>query len=72
MTAFCRRCVSLWIDGELVHLEHLVLHDAGNDIRTPTHEIATASAQFQSGARLRIKVSARKSSSTWPQCWPSE
>lgn len=25
---------SLWIDGELVHLEDLVLHDATKDIRT--------------------------------------
>lgn len=29
---------SLWIDGELVHLEDLVLHDALRDIRAPTHE----------------------------------
>lgn len=25
-------CASLWIGGELVHLEDLVLHDAGHDI----------------------------------------
>ena len=29
----------MWVDGELVHLEDLVLHDAGADIRAPTHEL---------------------------------
>ena len=33
---------SLWVDGELVHLEALVLHDATRDIRTPTHELTIA------------------------------
>ncbi|XUY28514.1 RHE_PE00001 family protein [Agrobacterium sp. rho-8.1] len=33
---------SLWIDGELVHIEDLVLHDAHMDIRAPTHEMAIA------------------------------
>lgn len=28
-----------WLDGELVHLEDLVLHDARMDIRAPTHEL---------------------------------
>jgi hypothetical protein len=36
---FADACASLWIDGELVHLEDLVLHDATKDIRTPTHEL---------------------------------
>lgn len=36
---FADACASLWIDGELVHLEDLVLHDARQDIRTPTHEL---------------------------------
>ncbi|WP_200844339.1 RHE_PE00001 family protein [Rhizobium sp. 18065] len=35
-------CASLWIDGELVHLEDLVLHDDVRDIRTPTHELTIA------------------------------
>ncbi len=34
---------SMWIDGELVHIEDLVLHDAHMDIRAPTHEMAIAS-----------------------------
>lgn len=32
---FSDACALLWIDGELVHLEDLVLHDATRDIRTP-------------------------------------
>ena len=28
---FADACASLWIDGELVHLEDLVLHDANKD-----------------------------------------
>ena len=35
-------CASLWVEGELVHLEDLVLHDAGHDVRTPTHELTIA------------------------------
>jgi hypothetical protein len=35
---FADACASLWIDGELVHLEDLALHDAGADIRArPTN-----------------------------------
>ncbi|KQY41325.1 hypothetical protein ASD46_18585 [Rhizobium sp. Root491] len=41
-THFVDACASLWIDGELVHLEDLVLHDATRDIRTPTHELTIA------------------------------
>ena len=33
---------SLWVDGELVHVEDLVLHDARMDVRTPTHELTIA------------------------------
>lgn len=32
---FADAIASLWVDGELVHLEDLVLHDAHLDIRTP-------------------------------------
>jgi hypothetical protein len=41
-THFADACASLWIDGELVHLEDLVLHDATRDVRTPTHELTIA------------------------------
>ena len=49
---FADACASLWIDGELVHVEDLVLHDAGHDIRTPTHELTIARDVLR--ARRRI------------------
>src|SRR5439155_20383323 len=32
-THFADACASLWLEGELVHLDDLVLHDAGMDVR---------------------------------------
>ena len=49
---FADACASLWLDGELVHLEDLVLHDAGMDVRTPTHELTRTHAVLR--ARRRI------------------
>ena len=49
---FSDSAASLWLDGELVHLEDLVLHDARMDIRTPTHELIRAHAILR--ARRRI------------------
>ena len=51
-TQFTDACASLWLDGELVHLDDLVLHDAGMDVRTPTHELTRAHAVLR--ARRRI------------------
>lgn len=51
-THFADACASLWLDGELVHLEDLVLHDADMDIRPPTHELTRAHAVLR--ARRRI------------------
>ncbi|WP_313077617.1 RHE_PE00001 family protein [Agrobacterium pusense] len=45
-------CASLWIDGELVHLEDLVLHDATRDIRTPTHELTIARDVLKTRRRI--------------------
>lgn len=39
---FADAASSLWVDGELVHIEDLVLHDAHMDIRPPTSEMGTA------------------------------
>jgi hypothetical protein len=39
---FADAAASLWLDGELVHLEDLVLHDASMGIRAPTHELTIA------------------------------
>ncbi len=51
-THFLDATASLWFDGELAHLEDLVLHDARMDIRTPTHELIRAHAVLR--ARRRI------------------
>ncbi len=51
-THFADACASLWIDGELVHLEDLVLHDDTRDIRTPTHELTIARDVLRSRRRI--------------------
>jgi hypothetical protein len=51
-THFTDAAACLWLEGELVHLDDLVLHDAGMDIRTPTHELTRAHAVLR--ARRRI------------------
>ncbi|MBY3115647.1 RHE_PE00001 family protein [Rhizobium laguerreae] len=51
-THFVDACASLWIDGELVHLEDLVLHDATRDIRTPTHELTIARDVLRTRRRI--------------------
>ncbi|MEH7876268.1 RHE_PE00001 family protein [Rhizobium laguerreae] len=51
-THFADACASLWIDGELVHLEDLVLHDATKDIRTPTHELTIARDVLRTRRRI--------------------
>lgn len=49
---FADACASLWIDGELVHLEDLVLHDATKDVRTPTHELTIARDVLKTRRRI--------------------
>lgn len=43
---FTDACASLWIDGELI------LHDAGHDIRTPTHELTIARDVLRTRRRI--------------------
>ncbi len=50
--AFTDACASLWIDGELVHLEDLVLHDTIRDIRTSTHEMTIARDVLRTRRRI--------------------
>lgn len=57
---FTDACASLWIDGELVHLEDLVLHDATRDIRTPTHVLTIA----RDVLRIRRRIASQ------PAGWP--
>ncbi|WP_431323928.1 RHE_PE00001 family protein [Rhizobium sp. YTU87027] len=47
---------ALWIAGELVHVEDLVLHDARMDSRTPSHELTIAHSILR--ARRRIWTAA--------------
>ena len=47
-------CAALWAEGELVALEDLVLHDAGMDVRTPSHALVRAHAYL----RLRRQAAA--------------
>ncbi|WP_075857196.1 RHE_PE00001 family protein [Rhizobium hainanense] len=49
---FTDACASLWLDGELVHLEDLVLHDATKDIRAPTHELTIARDVLRTRQRI--------------------
>ncbi|MFS8114394.1 RHE_PE00001 family protein [Rhizobium jaguaris] len=43
---------ALWVGGELVHIEDLVLHDAHLDARAPTHELTIAHAVLRARRRL--------------------
>ena len=51
-THFQDACASLWLAGDLVSLEDLVLHDARMDIHAPTHALTRAQAELR--ARRRI------------------
>ena len=53
---FADACAALWLEGELVHAEDLVLHDAHMDIRTPTHELTRAHGVL----RARRQIAANK------------
>ncbi|MFG1404252.1 RHE_PE00001 family protein [Xanthobacter sediminis] len=51
-THFTDACASLWLEGELIHLDDLVLHDARMDIRAPTHELTRAHAVLRTRRRI--------------------
>ena len=51
-THFADSCASLWLDGDMVPLEDLVLHDAHRDIHAPTRALIRAQAVLR--ARRRI------------------
>jgi hypothetical protein len=55
-THFAEACAALWLEGSLVHLEDLVLHDADMDVRAPTHELIRAHAILR--ARRRVAAEA--------------
>ncbi|WP_420376818.1 RHE_PE00001 family protein [Sinorhizobium medicae] len=73
---FADACASLWIDGELVHLEDLVLHDATKDVRTPTHELTIARDVLKTRRRIAAQapgwaLSADGLRSLRGQAWPT-
>ncbi len=49
---FFDAAASMWVGGELVHMEDLVLHDERMDVRAPTHEMTIAHRILR--ARRRI------------------
>jgi hypothetical protein len=51
---FTEACNALWLAGELVHVEDLVLHDAHMDIRTPTHELTRAHAILRMRRQIAV------------------
>lgn len=51
-THFSDACASIWLEGDLVPVEDLVLHDSFADIRPPTHELTRARSMLE--ARRRI------------------
>ncbi len=52
---FLEACNALWLAGELVHVEDLVLHDARMDIRTPTHELTRSHAILRSRRQIAAR-----------------
>ena len=54
-THFIDACASAWIDGELVHIEDLVLHDARVNIRSPTHELTRTHAVLRARRRIFLE-----------------
>ncbi len=49
---FAEACASLWLDGELVEMEDLVLHEAARDIRSPSHALTIARDVLQTRRRI--------------------
>ena len=49
---FADACASLWLDGELVEMEDLVLHEAARDIRSPSHQLTIARDVLQTRRRM--------------------
>lgn len=51
---FSDATASMWISGELIHIEDLVLHDAHMDVRAPTHELTIAHAILRTRRRIAM------------------
>ena len=51
-TRFFDAAGALWVAGELVHIEDLVLHDAHMDSRAPSHELTIAHSVLRTRRRI--------------------
>ncbi len=51
-THFSDAAAAFWLEGELVHMEDLMLHDAGMDARTHTHELTRVHAILRTRRRI--------------------
>ncbi|WP_027998226.1 RHE_PE00001 family protein [Sinorhizobium arboris] len=51
---FFDAAAALWLAGELVHVEDLVLHDSHMDTRAPSHELTIAHAVLRTRRRLDL------------------
>lgn len=49
---FFDAAATMWVAGQLVHVEDLVLHDARMDVRAPTHELILAHSIVRSRRRI--------------------
>ena len=49
---FFDSAASMWIAGQLVHVEDLVLHDAHMNVRAPTHELTISNAILRTRRRI--------------------
>ncbi|MFK3668204.1 RHE_PE00001 family protein [Ochrobactrum teleogrylli] len=80
---FADACASLWLDGELVEMEDLVLHEAARDIRSPSHALTIARDVLQTRRRIAAQAadwafspkglrSLRVGGQAWPASSPGD
>ena len=80
---FADACASLWLDGELVEMEDLVLHEAARDIRSPSHALTIARDVLQTRRRIAAQPpdwalnanglrSLRHAGQAWPAPYPGD
>ena len=75
---FADACASLWLDGELVEMEDLVLHEAARDIRSPSHALTIARDVLQTRRRISaqapdwaLSANGLRSLRVGGQAWPA-
>ena len=75
---FTDACASLWLDGELVEMEDLVLHEAARDIRSPSHALTIARDVLQTRRRIAtqtpewaLSANGLRSLRVGGQAWPA-